>query len=208
MVAPAPPRPFRPHAERFASGSELYRVHSASRAASEFNPGNGSRTRFAFFGTPVVPIMYAAQTEQAAVAETLLHDIPFTGGQLLPEDYEGRRSSRLHTSRELRLASFLGMGLRALGVRAEQLTATAASAYGETVRWAAAAYEAGFDGIVYMSRQCNSDRSYVFFGDRCADAFEVDPGYRWDFGDRSSGQNTLITLCAPLGVEVFLPPAT
>ncbi|WP_259123317.1 RES family NAD+ phosphorylase [Leucobacter aridicollis] len=188
-------------------GSDLYRVHSGGRPPASFNPGFGAATRFAFFGSPHVPILYAAASEQAAVAETLLHDGPLTGGQLLPREHEGRITSRLRTTRELRLAAFLGLGLRALGVRAEQVTATPASSYGETVKWAEAAHAAGFDGVVHMSRQCNSDQAYAFFGDRCDGAFEVDSSYSWRFDDVSGGREKLITLCGPLGVEVLVPPA-
>ena len=55
-----------------------------------------------------------------------------------------------------------------------------------------------------MSRQCNSDRAYVFVGDRANDAFDLDPLYRWDFGDPLDGLPKLITFCNALGVEVFV----
>ncbi|WP_179577397.1 RES domain-containing protein [Leifsonia psychrotolerans] len=57
-------------------GHELYRVHSRQRAGNAFNPGSGKPTRFAFFGDPTVPVLYAADTEAAAVCESLLHDLP------------------------------------------------------------------------------------------------------------------------------------
>jgi hypothetical protein len=53
-------------------GHRLYRVFTNTRPPTEFNPGIGAATRFGFFGKPVVPIMYAADTEEAAVAESLL----------------------------------------------------------------------------------------------------------------------------------------
>ena len=61
--------PFDPVIDTLSAGELLYRVLSATREAAEFNPGLGAPTRFGFFGDPVVPIMYAAQTEDAAIAE-------------------------------------------------------------------------------------------------------------------------------------------
>ncbi len=69
-----PPTPFKPEIETLSAGHLLYRVFTNSRPPTEFNPGIGAPTRFGFFGKPVVPLMYAADTEEAAIAETLLHD--------------------------------------------------------------------------------------------------------------------------------------
>lgn len=96
-----------------------------------------------------------------------------------------------------------------MGVGADQVITTAAAHYDRTVLWAQAAHEAGFDGVEYMSRQCNSDRAYVFFGDRANDAFDLDPSElgpsdRLDFGDPLDGLPKLITFCNALGVEVFV----
>lgn len=206
MVAASPPHPFEPEELVLEPGHELFRVHSLKRGGAEFNPGVGSRTRFAFFGHPeVVPVLYSADTERAAISESLLHDIPLTGGQLQPSGYERHRMSRLVTRRELRLAALLGTGLRRLGVRAAEVTDTDASEYETTVQWAEAAHAAGFDGLAYMSRQCNSDRAYVFFGDRVEPAdLECDPDYEWVFGDAVTGRGKLITFCNVLGVEVLV----
>lgn len=74
-----PRTPLDPAIEKLPAGHLAYRVFTATRKATEFNPGIAAPTRFGFFGKPVVPIMYAADTEEAAVAETLLHDIPVEG---------------------------------------------------------------------------------------------------------------------------------
>lgn len=203
-VVPDPPQPFDPETVQLAAGETLFRVHTKNRAGHLFNPGVGAPTRFAFFGDPAVPVLYAAATERAGIAESLLRDVPLTGGQLTHSAYRDKRMSQLTTTRDLRLASLLGLGLRRLGVSADQVTTTAAAYYDRTVLWAQAAHEAGFDGLVYMSRQCNSDRAYVFFGDRANDAFDLDPFYRWNFEDPLNGRPQLITFCNALGVEVFV----
>ena len=110
----------------------MYRVFTNTRAATAFNPGIGRPTRFGFFGRPVVPIMYAADTEDAAIAETLLHDIPVEGGNLLWDNYSDKALALLEVTRDLRLAVL----------------------YSTTVKWAEAAHGCGVDGMVWMSRLC------------------------------------------------------
>jgi hypothetical protein len=173
MVRLVPPNPFKPLEDPLPAGSVLYRVFGNTidsagrpRQVTDFNPGKGERTRFAFFGSPVVPVLYAAQTEEAAVCETILHDLPPGPGKIRFRSVAGRVCAPLTTTRDLRLASLLGDGPRVLETEAKHVTGTMASQYGRTVRWAEAAHKADFDGLVWMSNRRNSDRAYVFFGDR------------------------------------------
>lgn len=207
MVTPAPPDPFASQEFPLPSGSVIYRVASNSRPADAFNPGEGGRTRWAFFGTPKVPALYAAQGEVAAVCETLLHDVPQDGGLLLPSQYRNRIAARFITRRALTLACFMGTGLRALKVDARDLTESDPTTYGDTVRWAAAAHTAGFDGVVWMSKRCNTDQAYVFFGDRVDPAdLELDPSYARVFA-QGPDRDWLIDLCGPLHIEVVIKGA-
>jgi hypothetical protein len=205
-VVGRPPDPFDPATATLPEGHLLYRVLSATRTATDFNPGFGSPTRFGFFGSPKVPIMYAADTEDAAIAETLLHDIPAPGGLLPYDQYATKVLVRLKVTRSVRLGVLHGTGLRRLKVTAGELTASAASSYHSTVRWAAAAHGAGLDGLVWMSRQCNDTKAYVFFGDRCTGAFEQDPSHARIFASPAD-QIWLIDRCAPLHVDVFMEPS-
>ncbi|WP_158086640.1 RES family NAD+ phosphorylase [Mycobacterium scrofulaceum] len=201
-----PPEPFDPAIATLPAGHRLYRVLSATRTATDFNPGIGSRTRFGFFGDPVVPIMYAADTEDAAIAETLLHDIPVDGGLLPYDQYADKVLVRLRVTRAARLGVLHGTGLRRLKVTAADLTASPASSYASTVRWAEAAHGAGLDGLVWMSRQCNDAKAYVFFGDRCEKAFAQDPSHARIFASPAD-QIWLIDRCAPLHVDVLMEPS-
>jgi hypothetical protein len=205
VTVPPPPDPFDADAEILDTGALLYRLGSNRRGIDEFNPGLGRATRFAFFGDPVVPVLYAADTEECAIAESLLHDVPATGGRLTYDAYADSVLGRLVVRRELRLASLRGLGLRRLGVSARQLTDTDASEYPMTVAWAAAGHEAGFDGLAWTSRLCNDSRAVVLFGDRCADAVEQDPTFGRLF-ESGPGLDWLIDTCAPLHVDV-LPPS-
>jgi hypothetical protein len=205
VVTPGPPKRFNPKIATLDVGTQLYRVFTAAegRTATTFNPGYGAPTRFAFFGTPVVPVLYAAATEEAAVAETLLHDIPVSGGILPYDKYARTVMARLEVARPVRVGILHGLGLRKLKVTAEALTASGAETYPETVKWAQAAHDAEFDGLVWMSRLCNDAKAYVFFGDRCDDAFIQDSTFGRLFAT-GADQLWLIDLCAPLHVDVLL----
>ena len=119
--------------------------------------------------------MYAADTEDAAIAETLLHDIPAEGGLLPYDQYATKVLVRLKLDQQpARRACCTAPGCDASRSPPAELTSSPASSYATTVRWAEAAHDAGLDGLVWMSRQCNDTKAYVFFGDRCA--ARVHPG--------------------------------
>jgi hypothetical protein len=169
-ITPNPPDPFTALPFTLPSGSILSRVHNSKFGPTEFNPGPKGGARFSFFGTPPIPVLYAAAQEEAAVAETLLRKIPTTGGLLVRDAYATNVMSQLVTNRELNLASFMGTGLRALKVVAGQLTDTPDTRYPQTRKWAEAAYNAGHEGIVWMSKRDNSHQAYILFGDRVLDS--------------------------------------
>jgi hypothetical protein len=183
----------------------LYRVFGNTRTVTEFNPGAGSPTRFAFFGDPIVPTLYAADTEEAAVCESILHEVPPGPGRILYDNIEDRVSARLTPKRDLRLVSLMGDGPRVLGTEAKHVTGTMASQYHRTVRWAEASHAAGFDGLVWMSNRRNSDRAYVFFGDRVVHGdvmglvghgkiYAAGPGFDW-----------LATYLSGLNIDILIP---
>lgn len=207
-VVPDPPEPLDADDDALHSGELFYRVYSNSRTTTDFNPGVGPGSRFAFFaderGTKV-PVLYAAASRDVAVAESLLHDVPHAGGVLPYSQYAGKVMGRLRITCDLQVAKLRGLGLRRLKVRADQLTDTDASEYDRTVLWAKAAHAAGFDGLSWTSRLCNDARAIVLFGDRCADAVEQDPSFGLIF-QTGPGLDWLISMCAPLHVDV-LPPS-
>jgi RES domain len=207
VVTPAPPKPFNPKTATLDIGTQLYRVFTAAedRRPTMFNPGFGAPTRFAFFGTPLIPVLYAAATEEAAVAETLLHDIPVSGGILPYDKYARTVMARLQVTRPVRVGILHGLGQRQLKVTAADLTASGADTYPETVKWAQAAHDAELDGLVWMSRLCNDAKAYVFFGDRSDDAFIQDSTFGRLFAT-GADQLWLIDLGGPLHVDVLLGP--
>jgi hypothetical protein len=207
VVTPVPPKPFKPQTTTLDVDTQLYRVFTAAqdRTVTTFNPGFGAPTRFAFFGAPVVPVLYAAATEEAAVAETLLHDIPISGGILPYDTYARTVMARLELTRPIGVGILHGLGLRQLKVTAADITTSGADTYPETVTWAQAAHDAELDGLVWMSRLCNDAKAYVFFGDKCDGAFTQDSTFGRLFAT-GADQLWLIDLCAPLHVDVLLAP--
>lgn len=185
----------------------MYRVHGNTYGPSEFNPGPDGSGRFHFFGDPTVPVLYSAATETAAVAETILRRIPIKGGVLHYRRYHDRVMAGLTSTRKLRLASFLGTGLRTLKVEAYELTDTPGETnYPQTRKWAQAAHDAGFDGIAWMSRRVNSDRAYMFFGDRVTETdFELTPDTARIFA-AGPDQDWLTRLCLPMHIKVRQDP--
>lgn len=166
---PAPPEPFDPVSETIPAGTVLYRVHEPTLPSGErndgtlFNPGFGRPSRFAFFGDPPVPVLYAADTPEAAVHETILHDAE--PRSFIPRATWARKVlTPIRTTTEIRVAAFHSDGLRRFGLFPADLTDTDVTAYPHTVAWAQAAHRAGFAGVSYMPRHYNARRDYCLFG--------------------------------------------
>lgn len=199
----------RREAETFIvpTGHLLHRVLGVSggRTVTDFNPGFGASTRFAFFQDSdgeTVPVLYAAYSAEAAVSETLLRNIPVEGGALLESDYLNSMLAGLRPSRDLRLARFMGTGLRALGTTHQTVTSSDRRSYPDTVQWARAAHRSGFDGAAWMSNRCNDTVAVVLFGDRLAPGeLAADPGVAMIF-NRQEDREWLSDMCQPLGIRV------
>lgn len=150
----------------------LVRCHNARFAPTSFNPGLGAG-RFHPFQDDrgnVVPILYAAEHPDGALAETIFHDVPARGPAK-----RIRRSvlnplvlSAISPSRDLSLAQLFGFGLRRLGVTRRELIEASKKQYSRTAAWARALYHCDpkIDGLVWVSRQNDGVRSVVLFGDR------------------------------------------
>lgn len=188
-----------------ATGTHLYRVYRSRRTATEFNPNHPgvARARFSPYGEPAVPTLYAAAGESSAVAETLFHDVPLTGGLLRHGAYLSAVMGRIRPTRDLRLAALHGFASRHLGVDTTGVRTADPAEYPLTARWGEAAHEAGFDGMVWMSKRYDSEKAYVFFGDRCGDAFEQDNSFARAFA-LSEDLAWLIDMAAPLRIDVLI----
>ncbi|MGH3446214.1 MAG: RES family NAD+ phosphorylase [Nocardioidaceae bacterium] len=203
---PDPPPDVDPLVDIWRSGRVLHRSFDKRYEVTGFNPGPRPRGRFSFFGNPVVPVLYAGEDEETAIAETLFHDLPGAGARVVAAQYVDRRSGAFAPTRDLRLARLHSSGLIALGLEPNQLTDTHPSGYGRSVLWAGAVHRCtDLDGLVWMSRRWNTRRAVVLFGDRVTGS-DLEPvptasrnfAYPEDF-------EWLASLCRQLRIEIVPP---
>ena len=162
-----------PNIITLGTGALLHRVHDRNYDADGFNPCMGAPTRFAPIGDAkgnCVPSLYAADTLEAAIHETIFHDIPVvTGRKTVPRTLvQSRAHGQLEALRDLRLASLRGPDLRRWRISRNSLIACAPNLYPVTARWASAIHHQfpNVEGLVWTSNQCDPDTTYLFFGDR------------------------------------------
>ena len=138
-----PARLATPNIVILPAGALVHRIHARNYGADRFNPCQGAPTRFA----PVhdaegncVPSLYAADTLEAAIYETIFHDIPVTARRkTVPKTLvQSRAHGRLQVRRDLQLASLRGPNLRRWRISRNSLITTSPSLYRDTARWAQA----------------------------------------------------------------------
>lgn len=173
---PTPAPPLRLHATLtdLPKGQVLHRVHLDEYRANQFNPGVRGNARFSPIqddqGRPV-PTLYAGTTMACAVMETVFHDVPHTAG-FKTFDKRSKLSGQMHsivaTTRPLRVVDLASVPLRKLGITRKQLIDTEKDQYPATRKWAEAVYRqyAEAQGLSWVSRQDDSARAFMLFGDR------------------------------------------
>jgi hypothetical protein len=160
--------------DTWQQGTHLFRCHPGRLRRNQFNPGYGGGGRFHFFesGGKKVPVLYAGDTTECALFESVFHHLdPSLAHQILV----GNRIvdwvlSELTLSQSLNLAlvQLHDPGLARLGVAPRQLTATLAAHYDRTVLWAAAVHDQldWAQGLLWMSARLNTSKAVMLFGDR------------------------------------------
>jgi len=191
---------------RWEADRPLLRVADDRFGATEFNPCQGEPTRFAplVVDGECVPTLYAAETLDAVLMESVFHDVVLDrpdgdSPEVYLADLATVRRSTIASRRDLRLGRLDDDALEALGLGREDLIDTDADSYPETVRWAQHAHRYGtsdgepLDGLIWCSRRAaqglgTRDLAVVLFGDRV---------YRKEL--RSSGAP--VPLIAAAGIE-------
>ena len=166
----------------------MVRVHQLRYAPLSFNP-SPSEGRFRPIvdsHSALVPSLYGADSADAAIAETLFHELPISAtpkhlARVLVNRYA---LATLRPRRELELVQLHGHGVHRLGVTHGTLIECGPSDYPATAAWGQAAYdhESRTDGIVWISRQFPGGRSLLLFGDRCGGALELVAGSELPLG--------------------------
>jgi hypothetical protein len=174
-MIPSPPEPLSCiNRKRFSPGTEFHRIHHLDFESNSFNPCRGRPSRFAplLSAGACIPTMYAATSFEAAVHETIFHELQHDAarkviafGQIEKLDY-----AVIQLRRELVVASLFEADLNAWSLTRKLLIDTMAADYPETAKWAVAIHDAfaDIDGLVWTSKRCDPDLSLVLFGDRVA----------------------------------------
>jgi len=117
-----------------------------------------------------VPTIYGSSDLDGALSETLFHDVPVGDGLRVIDRAVLRPLliSVIAARRPLRFAQLHSSGLGRLGLRRIDLIDSEASEYSATANWARALHACPerFDGLVWISRQNDTSRAVVLFGDR------------------------------------------
>lgn len=176
-LVPSPPtRLGEPNICVLADGTVVHRVHTHEFPGDAYNPCKGGPSRFAPIRNKrgeCVPSLYAATSVEAAIYETLFHDIPLRARRkTIPRTkVENRKHTTLQLRRNLRLASLRAPALLKWKV-ASALVWGPPKQYGATARWAKAIHAQFQDvqGLIWTSRRCDPHSAMLFFGDRTAEA--------------------------------------
>lgn len=167
---PSPPEKTDPLQITWKAGRRLYRVHFEESSATAFNPGGDRVGRFhPIFDcrNKAIPTLYAANQIKGALSETVFHNL-LAGGVVLRAQLANRYISEIELAEDLILANLSGSGLRRLGLNRSQLLECSAAHYKSTARWAEALHRDATDiaGLVWVSRQFDTSKALIVFGDR------------------------------------------
>ena len=176
-LVPSPPtRLGEPNICVLADGTVVHRVHTHEFPGHAYNPCKGGPSRFAPIHNErdeCVPSLYAATSLEAAIYETLFHDIPLQARRkTIPRTkVEDRKHTTLQLRRDLRLASLRAPSLLKWKV-ASALVWGPPKQYGAAARWAKAIHDQFQDvqGLIWTSRRCDPHSAMLFFGDRTVEA--------------------------------------
>lgn len=162
--------PIRKPANRLAApnyvtlkkGALIERVHNNTYAANGFNPCLGNPSRFAPIedaSGACVPSLYAGETFEVAVYETIFHDVPAKARKkrVPQKTVKDSAQGRLEVLRDLKLVSLREPDLKQWRIKRNQLIASSPKRYSETAEWAEAVHHqfADAEGLEWTSNQCD-----------------------------------------------------
>jgi hypothetical protein len=206
---PAPPDKLHATLTSLAQGEVLHRVHQSKFQADQFNPGVHGNARFSPIqdehGKPI-PTMYGGTTMACALMETVFHDVPHTAG--FKSFDKGRLVGQVHSTvkieRGLQLIDLASVPLRKLGVTRKQLIDTEKDQYPATRKWAEAIHRQcpQAQGLSWVSRQDDSARAVVLFGDRIPDGALRPAGNSRSLLDDGNAYDAVLDLADRIGVNI------
>jgi len=210
-TTPAPPEVPHTTMKTLEAGTVLHRVHQDRYMADQFNPGTQGNARFSPIqdakGT-AIPTLYGGSTMDCAMMETVFHDVPHAPGfkTLDKRKLEGQVHSRVEVTQDLQLVDLASVPLRKLGVTRKQLIDTEKDQYPATRLWAQKLHEKNpqAQGLSWISRQDDSARAMVLFGDRISAGTLHQDGNSRSLVDDAGAYDEVLGLARRLGVLVVL----
>lgn len=166
------------HKEVLEKGQILFRCHDMKWTGKSFNPGRslypgdyGARfSPFSDAAGKLVSYLYAADSVQGALSETIFHDLigHVRRGFLNITPWREWGLTRLKTERELTLVTLKTADLYRMGLSKETFILGDRLIYAQTRQWAKAMYDQNkdVDGYVWKSRQHDDSDAYILFGNR------------------------------------------
>ncbi|MEU7830553.1 MULTISPECIES: RES family NAD+ phosphorylase [unclassified Nonomuraea] len=203
-------------------GTRLWRVHSVTREAHEFNPlpanhkiGGG---RFDSTSLRFYPYLYAAAEKSTALMETIVRSLLFdkTGGRAVVRAVIKKlRLSAIELTRDVRVLILADQQDLSGICATEWLVHAEAVDYDLTRRWAmwvhgrdwreqGRGWPGAPQGMVWQAKRDSPRHAMMFFGDRCADAIKTVPGEGFLLSDNACYAE-LSRLLLPYGVAVNPP---
>lgn len=206
---PPPPDKLHVTLTPLAKGGVLHRVHRGGYQADQFNPGVHGDARFSPIqdehGKPI-PTLYCGTTMACALMETVFHDVPHTAGfkSLDKGKLVGQVHSTVLVEQALQLVDLASVPLRRLGVTRKQLIDTEKDQYPATRKWAEAIHRQcpQAQGLSWISRQDDSARAVVLFGDRIPDGALRPGGGSRSLLDDADAYDSVLDLADRIGVNI------
>ena len=187
-----------------------HRVHDGTLEGTSFNPSPRSNARFSTLrrsdGT-VVSVLYAADTIEGALMQTVFHEAPTpsAGAHLRRNEIaaKGLVLSELRTTTKLQVIDLTSTGLRRVGLTKPQVIDTDANAYPDTRALAQHLYSTcpSAHGIQW-SRQLDRSRAVMLFADRLPPASIAPTGPSRSVLDNNSDiEERIMDLAEELGLR-------
>jgi hypothetical protein len=191
------------------AGALLHRVHKLDYGAVQFNPGIKGNARFspiADADDKLIPTLYGGSSFACAAMESVFHDVPFAAGFKAYDKgkLECHGHSQFTATQDLALADLASRSLRKLGVERKQLIDTEKDQYPVTRQWAVAIHAAfpQVQGLHWISRQDDSARAVVLFGDRIADGVLKPAAATRSLVGDPAAYGELLVLAEQIGVDI------
>lgn len=138
--------------------------------------------------------------------ETVFHDVPHTAR--FKSFDKGKLAGHVHSIVEVvkpvKVINLASVPLRKLGITRKQLIDTEKDQYPATRKWAEAFHRQCPDaqGLSWVSRQDDSARAVVLFGDRLPQGALEPQGESRNLGDDGNAYDTVLDLAERIGVHI------